>query len=381
MAKSQEEVYFSNTSKKTCISKPILIPDDEFSDDTPKKSVAWKFLNEVKDTIVTLQRAVNQTDVRVIHFEKEFLKEAANFVRDYKSLAKEADESLEKITCLECENERLLKAVVECKYDKISYDKAYNEKQQKIKWLQAQLGDLKGKSMDTHCEIKSFDSVSHKLKDDNVSLEFQVLSLEKEIEHLKLVYQNIFDSIKQTRAQTKLKTDSLQEKLNDKIYENVNLRAQLQDKFSEQKVALEGVERPQPRNNTKNDRAPSVSKISCIKNNVVVVEEHQRNLSSFNNQKHMSSSSSICLMARATSSKSWLLHQRVYNQRTKKVMETMNVTFDELSAMDFEQRSSNPNFKVGLLDTSVQGSSLLMLSGQPLDATRNTPAAPETLNR
>nr|GFA80924.1 hypothetical protein [Tanacetum cinerariifolium] len=33
----------------------------------------------------------------------------------------------------------------ECKYDKISYDKAYNDMQQKIEWLQAQLGDLKGK--------------------------------------------------------------------------------------------------------------------------------------------------------------------------------------------------------------------------------------------
>nr|GEV20266.1 hypothetical protein [Tanacetum cinerariifolium] len=31
---------------------------------------------------------------------------------------------------------------------------------------------------------------------------------------------------------------------------------------------------------------------------------------------------------------------RVYNRRTKKIMETMHVTFDELLAMDFEQRSS-----------------------------------------
>nr|GEW33064.1 hypothetical protein [Tanacetum cinerariifolium] len=37
----------------------------------------------------------------------------------------------------------------ECKYDKISYDKAYNDVQQKIEWLQAQLGDLKGTSKDT----------------------------------------------------------------------------------------------------------------------------------------------------------------------------------------------------------------------------------------
>nr|GFB51184.1 hypothetical protein [Tanacetum cinerariifolium] len=33
---------------------------------------------------------------------------------------------------------------------------------------------------------------------------------------------------------------------------------------------------------------------------------------------------------------------RVYNQKSKKIMETMNVSFDELSAMDFEQRSSKP---------------------------------------
>nr|GFB13945.1 hypothetical protein [Tanacetum cinerariifolium] len=33
---------------------------------------------------------------------------------------------------------------------------------------------------------------------------------------------------------------------------------------------------------------------------------------------------------------------RVYNHRTKKIIETMNVSFDELSAMAFEQRSSKP---------------------------------------
>nr|GFA44740.1 retrovirus-related Pol polyprotein from transposon TNT 1-94 [Tanacetum cinerariifolium] len=33
---------------------------------------------------------------------------------------------------------------------------------------------------------------------------------------------------------------------------------------------------------------------------------------------------------------------RIYNQRTKKILETMNVSFDELSAMAFEQRSLKP---------------------------------------
>nr|GEX90338.1 hypothetical protein [Tanacetum cinerariifolium] len=37
---------------------------------------------------------------------------------------------------------------------------------------------------------------------------------------------------------------------------------------------------------------------------------------------------------------------RIYNRRTKKIMETMNVSFDELSAMAFEQRSSKPGLNI-----------------------------------
>nr|GEY44517.1 hypothetical protein [Tanacetum cinerariifolium] len=36
---------------------------------------------------------------------------------------------------------------------------------------------------------------------------------------------------------------------------------------------------------------------------------------------------------------------RVYNRRTKKIIETMNVLFDELSAMGFKQRSSKPGLQ------------------------------------
>nr|GEZ76255.1 hypothetical protein [Tanacetum cinerariifolium] len=35
----------------------------------------------------------------------------------------------------------------------------------------------------------------------------------------------------------------------------------------------------------------------------------------------------------------------VYNRRTKKIMETMNVSFDELSTIAFEQRSSKPGLQ------------------------------------
>nr|GEV63544.1 integrase, catalytic region, zinc finger, CCHC-type, peptidase aspartic, catalytic [Tanacetum cinerariifolium] len=208
----------------------------EQNDTTP--SVVRKFLNKVKSTIVTLQRVVkhrmtlgthnwsfsahqelhkivkdeifpivNQVNARVQNFEIQFLKEAAKFVGDFKSLAKEADDSLAKHKALELEIERLLRAVVsqdimsivqkasivdtlnlqtelertkerfenyiikkeneyaklwndwykkcdECKFDKISYDKAYKDMQQKIERLQAQLEDLKGCSKHMTINLK-----------------------------------------------------------------------------------------------------------------------------------------------------------------------------------------------------------------------------------
>ncbi|GJS37775.1 hypothetical protein Tco_0536157 [Tanacetum coccineum] len=139
-----ERCYQKFVYQEQCLTKKInaLHLSSEFSDDTTP-SVARKFLNEVKSTIVTLQRVVkqkmtldihiwsssvhqeihkivkdenfpivNQVDGRLQNFEIQFLKEAAKFVRDFKSLSKEADESLVKHKALELEIERLLRAVV-----------------------------------------------------------------------------------------------------------------------------------------------------------------------------------------------------------------------------------------------------------------------------
>nr|GFC28763.1 hypothetical protein [Tanacetum cinerariifolium] len=63
-----------------------------------------------------------------------------------------------------------------------------------------------------------------------------------------------------------------------------------------------------------------------------------------------------------------------YNRRTKKIMETMNVSFDELSAMAFEQRSS----KSGLQSmTSGQISSGLDLTYAPSIITKQQPTEGE----
>ncbi|GKC08015.1 hypothetical protein Tco_0999625 [Tanacetum coccineum] len=63
----------------------------------------------LKDEIFPI---VNQVDARIQNFEIQFLKEAAKFVRDFKSLSNKADEYLDKHKALELEIERLLRAVV-----------------------------------------------------------------------------------------------------------------------------------------------------------------------------------------------------------------------------------------------------------------------------
>nr|GEW10590.1 hypothetical protein [Tanacetum cinerariifolium] len=179
----------------------------------------------------------NSNKIRFSH--TTLLKEAAKFVGYFKFLAKEADESLDIKRFWNTQNERLLRAV-ECKYDKILYEKAYNNMQHQIERLQAQLEYLKGKSVNTQCDSNTLDYLSQKLDNENVSLEFLVLNLAKENEHLKSIYKNLLDSIKQTRSQTKLITDSLQEKLNDTIYRKCYVTSPVTYKFSEQQNAMQG---------------------------------------------------------------------------------------------------------------------------------------------
>nr|GEX24741.1 hypothetical protein [Tanacetum cinerariifolium] len=204
--KSKEELFLSNVSNMVTVSKRISIPNEDLSDDTTP-SVARKFLNEVKSSLVTLQRVVkqkttlevhnwsssahkevhriisheiapiiNQVDARVQNFEIQFLQEAAKFVRDFKSLAKEADESL---------------------------DNASN----------------------------TLDSLNQKLESKIVELEFQVVNYEREISHLKTTYKNLFNSISSNRAHAKL---------HDLIYENAQLRAWVFENTSESKKNTSG---------------------------------------------------------------------------------------------------------------------------------------------
>ncbi|GJV97869.1 hypothetical protein Tco_1549446 [Tanacetum coccineum] len=152
---------FTQEEQYTDLLEPILEPHQIQHNDSNVISMVSS-VEQSRGTVEQNPNTVEETlDTRLQNFEIQFLKEAAKFVRDFKSLAKEADESLAKNKALEFEIERLLRAVA-----------TYNDMQQKIKWLQAQLGDLKGKSKDTPCESHTLDSLSQKLENGNVELEF-----------------------------------------------------------------------------------------------------------------------------------------------------------------------------------------------------------------
>nr|GEX94599.1 hypothetical protein [Tanacetum cinerariifolium] len=132
---------------------------------------------------------------RVQNFKIQFLKEAAKLVRDFKSLAKEADESLAKHNALELEIERLLRVVVsqdimsivqnpsvvdssnlqtELERTKERFENCLIKRRMNMLnfGMIAQLGDLKGSSKDTSCVSDTLDHLPQKLKNENVDLEF-----------------------------------------------------------------------------------------------------------------------------------------------------------------------------------------------------------------
>ncbi|GJS16789.1 hypothetical protein Tco_0411261 [Tanacetum coccineum] len=187
---------------------------------------------------------------------------AAKFVRDFKSLANETNESIAKQKALELEIKCLLRAVVsqdimsivqcnsvvdtsnlqtELERTKEHFKNCIIKKENKYAKLWNDCWEIKkGKSKDTSYVSNTLDPLSQKLENENVELEYQVQNYEKENVHLKTAYKNLFDTIKVTRTQTKAIIDSLQDKLHDTIYENAKLRAQLFDKVYEQKDTNKG---------------------------------------------------------------------------------------------------------------------------------------------
>ncbi|GJR54424.1 hypothetical protein Tco_1404945 [Tanacetum coccineum] len=345
-AKSREELHFSNISKTATVSKSISIPNEEFSDDT-SPSVARKFLNEVKSAIVTLQRAVkqkmtldihnwsssahqellkivkdriypivNQVDTKVQNFEIQFLKEAAKFVRDFKSLTNEADASLAKHKAVEFEIERLFRAVVSQDIMSIVQNPAVFETsdlQTKLDRTKERFENRNIKKENKYAKIWNdwflnkrtpqkviskvieMNNLSKPVTSNSVptTIESKVMINDKvialgmfRINSFKTSREDKFVTINKVRSSVRTNPISVSQ---PHVITKKHVNSDSNGLSSTGVDNTAKTRRRQPRSNTNNDRVPYASKSSCIKNKEVEVEEHDRNLLLPKNKKHMSS--------------------------------------------------------------------------------------------
>ncbi|GJV88195.1 retrovirus-related pol polyprotein from transposon TNT 1-94 [Tanacetum coccineum] len=301
-----------------------------------------ELLKIVKDEIYPI---VNQVDARVQNFKIQFLKKAAKFVRDFKSIANEADESLAKHKDLEFEIVRLLRAVVSQDIMSIVQNPTVVETSN----LQTELERTKERF--ENCIIKkeneyaklwndwykkyTLDPLSQKLENENVELENHFVVRQPDVfqlERTKWVPSKVAESndllnpitsnlVPITTKENVVKNNKViaprMFRINpsktsrvDNVMPNKPVKASVRTNLitvsqphvislenvnsNSNGISSTGVEstaktkRPQSRSNTKNDWVPSASKSSCIKNKYVEVEEHHRNLLLSKNKKHIS---------------------------------------------------------------------------------------------
>nr|GEU45963.1 hypothetical protein [Tanacetum cinerariifolium] len=229
-----ERCYQQSVYQEQCLSKKI---------NALHASSAHQELHKiVREEIFPI---VNQVDARVQNFELQFLKKAAKFVGDFKSLANEADASLAKHKALELEIKRLLKAVISqdimtivknaSVIDTLVLQTELERTKERFEKYIIKKESEYAKLWNDWYKKYTRNPLSQKLKNENVELEFQILNYARENAHLKATYKNLFDSISVSRAQTKTIITSLQNELQSNIYKNAKLRTQLFKKVYDQK--------------------------------------------------------------------------------------------------------------------------------------------------
>nr|GFA26309.1 hypothetical protein [Tanacetum cinerariifolium] len=114
----------------------------------------------------------------------------------------------------------LEKHVQRCKKQSVDFKLKLQHEKEKHKW-DSTLKYNNIKSLD-YCWISKMEKLEH----ENVSLDFQVQSLIKECDNLKMEYQKLFDSIKKTRSQTQKEIDELIAHVFEKTYAYGAIRAE-----------------------------------------------------------------------------------------------------------------------------------------------------------
>nr|GEU83777.1 hypothetical protein [Tanacetum cinerariifolium] len=223
-----------------------------------------------------------EQDGRTVDQHLATVEETSKFVQDFKSLAKEANESLAKHKALELKIKRLLRAVVSQDIMSIVQNNSVVDTSN----LQTEFERLP-KIDETHSLSKPVTSnsiptpqESKVMKNDNVIAPamFRINPFKPSREE-KYVPNKVRASVR-TNPITVSQPHVITKK---------DVNSDSNGLFSIRGNNTAKTRRPQPRSNTKNDKVPSASKSSCSKNKKVEVEEHPRNLLLSKNMKHMSS--------------------------------------------------------------------------------------------
>nr|GEX57441.1 hypothetical protein [Tanacetum cinerariifolium] len=415
-----------------------------------------------------------QTQLLIAHKEKaniqfqaeefDFMAAAAKFVRDFKSLAKETDESLDKKKSLEFEIERLLKAsvshdimsIVQNGFVDVPFDLQTEldhtkeklelciikkEKEYHVERLQAQLRDLKGKSSDTPSASNTLDPLNHKLESKIIELEFQVINYERTsvtphadkpklsavTPHSKKLHASIpSHSVPQPREFNVVKHRNViapgMFKINPSQTSRVDLVPNKQSSASirtnlitnsqrhvtfKENMSSDMVTASSTGNRTSVEAArtmlifshaplflwaEAIATVCYTQNRSIIhrrfnktpyelIQGRKSNISYLHvfralcypkndrdDTSKLGAKGDIGFFIRYSTNS---VAYRVYNRRTKKIMEIINVTFDELSAMAFEQNISRPGLQSM---TCRQISSELELTYAPSTITPQRPS-------
>ncbi|GKB24833.1 hypothetical protein Tco_0864234 [Tanacetum coccineum] len=154
----------------------------------------------------------------------------------------------------------LEKDVQRCQKQSVDFELKLQHEKEKHKW-ESNLNNKNTNPLDYYWISKM-----EKLKNENVSLEFQVQSLIKERDNVKLEYHKLFDSIKMTRTQSKKEMDELIDHVSEKTYAYGAIRAEnpnLLSTISELKTRLATVEKGKSVN-TKFDKTNVSQNLLCV---------------------------------------------------------------------------------------------------------------------
>nr|GEW32128.1 retrovirus-related Pol polyprotein from transposon TNT 1-94 [Tanacetum cinerariifolium] len=295
-------------------------------------TVAQKFLNEVKSSLVTLQRVVkqkmtlevhnwsssahkevyeiisheitpiiNQVDARVQNFEIQFLQEAAKFVRDFKSLAKEADESIDNHLKTTYKNlfDSIASNWVHAKLHNLVYKNA-KLRARLFENTSEPMNNTLGTSVTPHVDKPKLSAVTPHSKKLHASMLSHSVPQPKEfnvMKHRNVIVPGIFkinpsqmprvDLVPNKQSSASIRTNPITNSQRHITFKE-NVSFDTVTASSTRLVHTAKTRRPQPKGNTRNARIPSASKSSEVKKNVTV-EDHRRTLLLFKNQKTMSS--------------------------------------------------------------------------------------------